>query len=70
MKVNLSVILDAIEMADKLEHAIRGRGVFRRFKDTVDDIGIEQRWYDFEAQYYRKLAIDWCKTHGLEYVEE
>lgn len=58
------------DRADKLEHAIQGRGAFRRFKDMVDRMGISQQWYDFQAEYYRKLAIEWCQEHGLEYIEE
>lgn len=58
------------ERADKLDCAIRGRGAFRRFKDLVDRMEISQQWYDFQAEYYRKLAIDWCQEHGLEYEEE
>lgn len=58
------------ERADKLECAIRGRGAFRRFKDMVDRMGISQRWYDFQAEYYRKLATQWCRDHRLEYTEE
>ena len=58
------------ERADKLDCAIRGRGAFRRFKDLVDRMGISQQWYDFQAEYYRKLAIVWCQEHGLEYEEE
>ena len=58
------------EKADKLESAIRGRGAFRRFKDMVYKMGISQQWYDFQAEYYRKLAIEWCQEHGLEYIEE
>ena len=57
------------DRADKLEHAIQGRGAFRRFKDMVDRMGISQQWYDFQAEYYRKLAIEWCQEHGLEYIE-
>ena len=59
-----------VDSADKLEHAIQGRGAFRRFKDMVDRMGISQQWYDFQAEYYRKLAIEWCQEHGLEYIEE
>ena len=58
------------DRADKLEHAIQGRGAFRRFRDMVDRMGISQQWYDFQAEYYRKLAIEWCQEHGLEYIEE
>ena len=57
------------ERADKLECAIRGRDAFRRFKDMVDRMEISQQWYDFQADYYRNLAIAWCQEHGIEYVE-
>lgn len=57
------------ERADRLEYAIQGRGAFRRFKDMVGRMGISQQWYDFQAEYYRNLAIEWCRDHGLEYTE-
>ena len=57
------------ERADKLGCAIQGRGAFRRFKDMVDRMGILQQWYDFQAEYYRKLATQWCQEQGLEYAE-
>lgn len=57
------------ETAEKLECAIRGRGAFRRFKNMVDRMGISQQWYAFQADYYRKLATQWCRDHGLEYEE-
>lgn len=58
------------ERANKLERAIQGRGAFRRFKDMINYMGIEQQWYDYEAEYYKKLAIKWCQEQGLEYVEK
>ena len=41
---------------DSLEHAIRGRGAFRRFKDAVRRFGIEQQWYDFQEKKYYEIA--------------
>lgn len=67
MKVNLSVVKG--EMANRLENAIQGRGAFRRFKDMIIHMGIEHQWYDFQAEYYRKLAIEWCRDHELEYIK-
>lgn len=58
------------ERADKLACAIRGRRAFRRFKDMIDRMEISQQWYDFQAEYYRKLAIEWCRDYRLEYTEE
>ena len=56
------------ENSNKLENAIRRKGAFRRFKDMVYRMGISQQWYDFQAEYYRKLAIEWCEDHNLEYI--
>ena len=54
---------------DKLARAIRGKGAFRRFKDTVYDLGIDQQWYDFQAAAYKRKAARWCEENGIEYVE-
>lgn len=34
---------------DRLASAIQGRGAFRRFKDVVINMGIDQEWYDFQS---------------------
>ena len=52
---------------DSLERAIRGKGAFRRFKDTVRRFGMEQQWYDFQEAKYREIAVEWCESHGFEY---
>ncbi len=55
------------EAVNRLENAIQGRGAFRRFKEQINRMRIEQQWYDFQAEYYKKLAIKWCQEHGIEY---
>lgn len=52
---------------EKLSRAISGRGAFRRFKDGIRQLGIEQQWYDYQADAYKKKAIKWCKENGLKY---
>ena len=54
---------------EELACAIRGKGAFRRFKQSVRYHGLEQRWYDYLAETYRELAIRWCVKEGLEYAE-
>ncbi len=54
---------------EELAYAIRGKGAFRRFKQSVRFHGLEQRWYDYLAQAYREFAIRWCAEEGLEYTE-
>ncbi|MCC8150199.1 MAG: hypothetical protein LIO96_01720 [Lachnospiraceae bacterium] len=52
-----------------LERAIRGKGAFRRFKDCLYDIGLEQSWYKFRDDAYERIARDWCEKFGIE-IEE
>ncbi|MBR0282096.1 MAG: hypothetical protein IJQ81_10975 [Oscillibacter sp.] len=54
---------------DRLENAIRGRGAFRRFKDSIYRLDMEQEWYDFRANAYREIAIEWCNDHGFQFLE-
>lgn len=52
-----------------LARALQGRGAFRRFKDTLIQYGVRQRWFDFRAAACRELAIRWCRDHDLLYTE-
>lgn len=52
---------------DRLSDAIVDKGAFRRFKNTVRRLGIEEQWYEWRDNAYRRLAIDWCEDCGLEF---
>ena len=52
---------------NRLERAIKGKGAFRRFKDTIYYLGIEKKWYDFKRKALEKIVIEWCKGNDLEY---
>lgn len=54
---------------NELAHAIRGKGAFRKFKDTIRYYGIEQQWYDNQKEACKQIAIQWCQEEGLEYEE-
>ena len=54
---------------DKLASAIRGKGAFRRFKDTLRYLGIERQWYEFHDNAYKRIAAEWCEENGIEYEE-
>ena len=41
---------------DILERAIQGRGTFRRFKDRLYDLNLEQKWYDYRDRAYERIA--------------
>ena len=54
---------------DRLRVAIEGRGAFRRFKDEVRRLGIEQQWYDWRDGANRRKAIRWCEENGISWKE-
>lgn len=54
-------------MKAALIKAISGKGAFIRFKNHINRVGIEQKWYAHQAEAYRMIAIKWCEEHGLEY---
>ena len=58
--------LSSGKVQEELAYAIREKGAFRRFKQSVRYHGLEQRWYDYLAEAYRELAICWCAE---EYTE-
>lgn len=54
-----------------LLNGIRGRGAFRRFKDTVHDLGIAEEWYRYRDECYKRIAIKWCEhNRDIEHTEK
>ncbi|MCZ8519877.1 UPF0158 family protein [Paenibacillus caseinilyticus] len=51
-----------------LLRALEGRkGVFRRFKDKLDEYPeVQQRWYAYEEEKNREAVIDWLESEGFE----
>ncbi|MFH1313408.1 MAG: UPF0158 family protein [Candidatus Eisenbacteria bacterium] len=58
------------EIAKVLYTAIRGRGAFRVFKDTISRFGIAEKWYKFRDDALREIAIDWCESNNVEYSDK
>lgn len=54
---------------DELYEAIRGRGVFRRFKDEIIKHDIDKRWYKFRENKIRELVREWCKDNNIAIQE-
>jgi hypothetical protein len=56
-----------VKTSNTLLVAIQGPGAFRRFKDLIKTLEVEQEWYDFRNREYEKIAVEWCEYHGIEY---
>ena len=55
-------------MQERLSNALCGHGVFRRFKDTVHQMGIAEKWYAFQDEAYKRKAIGWGEENDIQYV--
>jgi hypothetical protein len=62
--------IDDSDLRDELLGAIRGRGAFRYFKDTIHRHEIQQDWYDFKSAALARMAADWLDGHGISYTRD
>jgi hypothetical protein len=56
-------------ISTELYSAIRGRGAFRRFKDAICRYGVEDSWYQFRYEAFKKLATEWCEHNNVLYED-
>ncbi len=61
--------VDDEDMRDTLYNAIRGRGAFRRFKDSIHKHGVADDWYKHRDDALKEIAIAWCEENGMQYTE-
>ncbi len=47
--------------------ALNGRGAFRRFKDTVYDLGIQEDWFAFRRQAFEEIVRVALDEAGIPY---
>lgn len=51
----------------RLEQSLRGKGAFRRFKDTLSNFPVErERWFAFKKQRTQERIQDWLESIGIE----
>lgn len=62
----------AQEQAPQLEEQVRRcfekKGAYGRFKNLLDDHGLLQAWYDFEAAAIEQALREWAAENGLDLV--
>lgn len=59
--------LDDIGIENQLSSAINGKGAFSYFRDTIRNLGIENKWFEFKANAFKEIAIKWCKENNISY---
>lgn len=53
----------------QLENCMWQKGMYRKFKDKLIQIGLENDYYKFYDEKLKEIAIEWCKENNLEYEE-
>jgi hypothetical protein len=60
-----TALVEDRDLAARLERALTGRGVFRRFKDVLAESPTElQQWYSFSDERQRGRARAWLAAEG------
>jgi hypothetical protein len=54
---------------EPLLRAIRGKGAFRRFKDKIIDLEMEDEWYSYREERFKQIAIEWCQDNEINFIE-
>ena len=55
------------QKSELLRAALRGRGAFRRFKDTLDIVDLLEEWFTFKHNAFIGIAKEWCEDNDIEY---
>jgi hypothetical protein len=57
-------------IGDDLHRLIKGSGAFRRFKNAIYSMGVDEAWYQFRQTELERIAIDWLEQRQIPYVRE
>ena len=58
------------EVGDELRRLIKGGGAFRRFKNAIHEMGVDQAWYEFKRSELEKIAIEWLDENEIPYAHD
>lgn len=62
--------LEDKEAADGLWRAIKGKGAFRRFKDTADGLGLLDRWFRYRDEAKKEVVIAWAEANNVPFEDD
>ena len=61
-----SLSLQDPKASELLYRLIKGKGAFRRFKDTAHTLELSDEWFAYRDAALRQLAIDWCESNQIQ----
>lgn len=57
-------------ITNQLDRAIRGRGAFRYFKDTLARFAMLDDWYEYLLDRMKEFAIEWAEKNNVAYEDD
>ena len=58
------------KLKKKMLESIEGESAFRRFKDKIYEYDLADDWYDYQAERFKQIAVDWCERNDIDYQEK
>ena len=56
--------IENIELRDKI---LNSKDSFRELRQSIENEGLINEWYDYREDAERNLAIKWCNDNNIEY---
>ena len=66
---NFCFSIDDDEISTALLQAIKGAGIFNRFKSCIHRYGVADDWYRYRYNSMKRIIIDWCKENNIKYID-
>ncbi len=68
--VNFTSEVKDARVRSRLESALHGKGVFRRFKDALRELpDLEEEWFRFKAEKDKEEVKGWLESIGIELTQ-
>lgn len=64
---NFANAIPDTEKRIKLFRALNGRKPFRNFKDTINNLGLDEAYYAFRFLAHIDIAKEWCEKNDIAY---
>ena len=67
---NFCLAFEDRQVGQDLLRRIKGSGAFRRFKNAINSMGIENAWYEFKRSELERIAIEWLEENEIPYTRD
>jgi len=67
MMQNFALEQEQCRCHPELESVVHGEGAFRRFKNAIFRLGLEDAWFRYRETQYQQIAREWLEENGIQY---